>query len=129
MAEDQKPRKLSVVGGGQQTLSPEQSRALARLASVIRSLPPQQAGALVDLVEEFGADGYLQRMRAVELPAVKILAEVINGWEPDGVYEFARAWASTLVAREDGFEWDRCNEAERRAHRQRVLAELARRGY
>jgi hypothetical protein len=125
----EKPVRLPVIDGGRATLSPEQRLALSHIADVIRELSPAQVRALVKLLDEFREDDYLRRVRGFELPAVKILAEVINGWEPDGIYEFARAWVSTLVARQDGFDWERCSEAERQAHRFRVLAELQRRGY
>lgn len=125
----QHPLRLSVIDGGRQTLSPEHRQAISHFADLIRELPPEQVRALGKLLDEFAQDGYLERMRGFEPPAVKILADVINGWEPDGIYEFARAWVSTLVARQDGFDWERCSEAERQAHRFRVLAELQRRGY
>ncbi len=121
--------RLQVVEGGRQALSPEQSRALSRLADIVRQIPPGQADAVVQLVEEFQRDGYFERVNAFEIPAIKILAEVINGWEPLGVYEFARAWVSTLVARQDGFRWDNCTPKEKDRHRDRILTELARRGY
>jgi hypothetical protein len=123
------PVRLPVIDGGRATLSPDQRRAISHFADVIRELSPQQVAALVKLVNEFLDDDYLQRVRGFEVPAVKILADVINGWEPDGIYEFARAWVSTLVARQDGFDWERCSDAERQEHRYRVLAELQRRGY
>ena len=123
------PVRLPVIDGGRATLSPEHRRAISRFADAIRGLSPQQVGALVKLLNEFLEDDYLQRVQGYEVPAVKILADVINGWEPDGIYEFARAWVSTLVARQDGFDWERCSDAERQAHRFRVLAELQRRGY
>jgi hypothetical protein len=98
------------------------------LASIVRDLSPAQGQILVQLIEEFRRDGFLDRVRELDLPAVKILAEVINGWDPDGVYEFARAWTSTLVAREDGFEWAKCEAEEKEQHRRRVQAEMGRRG-
>jgi hypothetical protein len=125
----EQPVRLPVIDGGKETLSPEHRRAISHFADVVRELPPEQVRALLKLLDEFLEDDYLNRVRGLEVPAVKILAEVINGWEPDGIYEFARAWVSTLVARQDGFDWERCSEAERRAHRFRVLAELQRRGY
>ena len=121
--------RLPVIDGGRPTLSAEHRRAISHFANLIRELPPEQLWALEKLLDEFAQDDYLRRMRGFEAAAVKILAEVINGWEPDGVYEFARAWVSTLVARQDGFDWDRCSDAELQAHRYRVLAELQRRGY
>lgn len=130
MAETQENTvRLPVIDGGRSTLSPEHRRAISHFADVIRELPPDQIAAVVKLLNEFLEDDYLKRVRGFEVPAVKILADVINGWEPDGIYEFARAWVSTLVARQDGFDWERCSEAERQAHRFRVLAELQRRGY
>ncbi|MEX2301177.1 MAG: hypothetical protein WD733_09585 [Bryobacterales bacterium] len=125
----QTPVRLPVIDGGRATLSPDHRRAISHFADVIRELSPLQVAALVKLVNEFLDDDYLQRVRGFEVPAVKILAEVINGWEPDGIYEFARAWVSTLVARQDGFDWERCSDVERQEHRYRVLAELQRRGY
>ena len=101
---------------------------MSTVAGVIRDLSPSQAETLLDLIDEFRQDGFLQRVRDVDLPVVKILAEVINGWDPDGVYEFARAWTSTLVARKDGFEWSDCGPREKEEHRRRVEAEMARRG-
>jgi hypothetical protein len=121
--------KLPVMVGGRETLSPEHRRAISHFAHVIRDLSPEQLRSLMKLLDEFLEDDYLRRVRVFEVPAVKILAEVINGWEPDGIYEFARAWVSTLVARRDGFDWERCSDADRQAHRFRVLAELQRRGY
>lgn len=125
----EKPVRLPVIDGGRETLSPEHRRAISHFADVIRELSPEHVRALVKLLDEFLDDDYLLRVRGFELPAVKILADVINGWEPDGIYEFARAWVSTLIARQDGFDWERCSDAERQAHRFRVLAELQRRGY
>ncbi len=123
------PVRLPVIDGGRETLSPEHRRAISHFADVVRELTPSQVRSLLTLLDEFLEDDYVQRVRGVDVPAVKILAEVINGWEPDGIYEFARAWVSTLIARHDGFDWERSNEAERREHRFRVLAELQRRGY
>ena len=125
----EQPVRLPVIDGGKETLSPEHRRAISHFADVVRELSPQQVRALLKLLDEFLEDDYLNRVRSLEVPAVKILAEVIHGWEPDGIYEFARAWVSTLVARQDGFDWERCSDSERRAHRIRVLAELQRRGY
>ncbi len=119
---------LEMVGGPGEKLGGVRGDAIRQAASLIRKLPEEQAGIVLRLLEEFAGDGYLGRVRSHEIPTVKILAEVINGWDPDGVYEFARAWASTLVAREDGFNWDFCSDEQRRAHRRRVLDELARRG-
>jgi hypothetical protein len=125
----EQPARLPVIDGGKETLSPQHRRAISHFADVVRDLSPEQVRALLKLLDEFLGDDYLHRVRSLEIPAVKILAEVINGWEPDGIYEFARAWVSTLVARQDGFDWERCSDTERQAHRSRVLAELQRRGY
>ena len=119
---------LTILRGGEKTLSAEQRAAVSRVTGIIRDLSPSQAEALVSLIDEFRQDGFLQHLRDVDLPAVKILAEVINGWDPDGVYEFARAWTSTLVARQDGFEWSDRDVEEKEDHRRRVEAEMARRG-
>lgn len=130
MSETQEnPVRLPVIDGGRQTLASEHRRAVAHFADAIRDLSPEHVRALVKLLDEFLQDDYVRRVRGFEVPAVKILADVINGWEPDGIYEFARAWVSTLVARQDGFDWERGTDAERQAHRFRVLAELQRRGY
>lgn len=101
---------------------------MAQAAGIIRELSPAQAEVLVALIDEFRRDDFLQRVRDVDLPAIKILADVINGWDPDGVYEFARAWTSTLVAREDDFQWSNCDAEDKEEHRRRVEAEMARRG-
>ena len=119
---------LTVIRGGEKTLSAAQRTAVAQAAGIIRGLSPAQAEILVALIDEFRRDGYLQRVRDIDLPAVKILAEVINGWDPDGVYEFARAWTSTLVACEDGFQWAKCDAEDKEEHRRRVEAEMAKRG-
>jgi hypothetical protein len=129
LSQNENSAKLPVFHGGRETLLPEHRRAISHFAQAIRDLPPEQVRALVKLLDEFLEDDYLRRVRTFEVPAVKILADVINGWEPDGIYEFARAWVSTLVARRDGFDWERCSDDERQAHRFRVLAELQRRGY
>ena len=97
-------------------------------ASSATSLSPAQAEVLVALIDEFRRDDFLRRVRDVDLPAIKILADVINGWDPDGVYEFARAWTSTLVAREDDFQWSNCDAEAKEEHHRRVEAEMARRG-
>ena len=97
-------------------------------AGLIRRLPDSQALLLFELLEEFERDGYLERVRAYEPPLVKIFADVANGWDESGAYEFARAWVSTLVAREDGFAWDGASEDDKREHRRKVFDELERRG-
>ena len=119
---------LEAVGGSGEALGGVRSDAIRQAAALIRELPEEEAVLALRLLQEFAGDGYLGRVRLHEIPTVKILAEVINGWEPDGVYEFARAWASTLVSREDGFNWDFCSREQKQAHRRRVLDELARRG-
>ena len=98
------------------------------LSSLVRRLPDRQAILLFGLVEEFERDGYLERVQGYEPPVVKIFAEVANGWDEQGAYEFARAWTSTLVAREDGFCWDRASPEQKKKHRARVMNELGRRG-
>lgn len=118
----------TVVAGGVAALTAEQHRAVSKLAALVRRLDDEQACALIELIDEFQRDDYLARLRPDDLPTVKILAEVINGWDPDGVYEFARAWTSTLVARDDGFCWDSCTPRQKTEHHRRVLAEMARRG-
>lgn len=119
---------LAVVRGGEKTLSATHGTAVAQAAGIIRDLSPTQAEVLVALIDEFRRDGSLQRVRDFDLPAVKILAEVINGWDPDGVYEFARAWTSTLVSRLDGFHWSTCDAKDKEEHWRRVQTEMARRG-
>jgi len=117
-----------VLEGGAEPLSSDQRNALKEISSVLRSLPDDQAETLARIVHEMTQDHYLERARDYEIPVVKILAEVINGWDAPGVYEFARAWTSTLVARDDGFEWDHSDARAREAHRQRIRLEMARRG-
>jgi hypothetical protein len=119
---------LQVVSGGGESLHPGKARLIQALAGLVRRLPDDQALLLFGLVEEFERDGYLERVQGHEPPIVKIFAEVANGWDEQGAYEFARAWASTLVAREDGFCWDRASPEEKKRHRARVIDELGRRG-
>lgn len=119
---------LEAVDGEGSALGRTRSLAIRRAASLIRNLPEGRAAMLIELLDELARDDYLGRVRPFEVPAVKILAEVINGWDPDGVYEFARAWTSTLVAREDDFDWETADLEAQRRHRERVLDELARRG-
>jgi len=119
---------FQVVEGGKVPLAGHQLRAVSHLADLVRGMTPAEVDALVALVHEFSRDRYLSRVRTYELPAVKILAEVINGWDADGVYEFARAWTSTLVAREDGFDWSHCTGEEKSSHCRRIRAEMNRRG-
>lgn len=129
MAEPLKKQSTwTVLPGGVSPLSAEQRRAVAAVTDVVRGLPPRQVKLLVMLVDEFRRDGYLERARSSDLPAVKILAEVISGWEQDGVYEFARAWVSTLVSRQDGFDWADCNPDQKQQHRRQIDEELTRRG-
>ena len=109
-------------------MSKRQRRAISFFTDAIRSLPDEQMTVLIELLFEFRADSYLDRVRPYELPTLKILAEVINGWEPDGVYEFTVAWVSTLVAREDGFDWADCTPLERAEHQRRIEVEMQRRG-
>ncbi|MBI1353211.1 MAG: hypothetical protein GC160_02615 [Acidobacteria bacterium] len=119
---------LQVVDGGTRSLGPAGREALADMAKTLRGLPDAQAAAVARLLREFAEDGYLSRLRAFEAPVLKVLAEVINGWDEDGVREFAGAWVSTLVAREDGFDWERGTLEQRQRHRERVAREMARRG-
>ncbi len=109
-------------------LGPAGRDALARVAKVLRTLPDAQTVCVVELIEELARDGYLARMRAVEAPVLKVMAEILNGWDADGVREFGGAWVSTLVAREDGFDWERGSLDQRQRHRERVEREIARRG-
>jgi hypothetical protein len=119
---------FEVHSGGSETLDRSKSRLVQMAAGLIRRLSDEQAVRLFGILEEFERDGYLERVQGHEPPVVKIFAEVANGWDEAGVYEFARAWASTLVAREDGFAWDRASEPEKREHRRTVFDELERRG-
>jgi hypothetical protein len=119
---------LQVIAGGIEPLQPAKARLLQMLAGLIRRLPDDQVILLAGLVEEFERDGYLERVKGHEPPIVKIFAEVVNGWDEPGAYEFARAWASTLIAREDGFCWHRASPEEKKRHRARVIDELGRRG-
>lgn len=119
---------LQVVSGGGESLHPAKTSLIQTLARLVRRLPDSQATLLFGLVEEFERDGYLERVQGHEPPIVKIFAEVANGWDEQGAYEFARAWASTLVAREDGFCWDHASPEEKKRHRARVIDELGRRG-
>ncbi len=117
-----------VVEGGRIPLSTRQRHAVSFFADVLRGFTDEQVDSLVELIREFRNDGYLERIQPHEIPTVKILAEVINGWELEGNYEFAQAWASTLVARQDGFDWSDCTSQEKAEHRRRVGLELQRRG-
>ncbi len=119
---------FAVVEGGRIPLSTRQRHAVSAFVDVLRGLTDEQVNSLVELVYEFRNDGYLERVQTHEIPTVKILAEVINGWGLEGNYEFAQAWASTLVARQDGFDWSDCTPLEKAQHRKRVGLELQRRG-
>ena len=117
-----------VVEGGRVPLSTRQRHAVSFFADVLRGFTDEQVDSLVELIGEFRNDGYLERIQPHEIPTVKILAEVINGWELEGNYEFAQAWVSTLVARQDGFDRSDCTSQEKAEHRKRVGLELQRRG-
>jgi hypothetical protein len=118
---------LAVIDGGKSPLTAEQRSAVSALTEVVRALPPEQIEVLLGLVEEIRREVYLEKMRPYVLPVIKVLAEVISGWESDGVYEFARAWISTLISRQDGFSWPACNGAQKNEHRRKVQAEMTRR--
>ena len=120
--------RFRVVEGGRIPLSTRQRHAVSFFADVLRGFTDEPVDSLVELIREFRNDGYLERIQPHEIPTVKILAEVINGWEQEGNYEFAQAWASTLVARQDGFDWSACTPQEKAEHRKRVGLELQRRG-
>lgn len=122
------PVPFPVVEGGVRPLERDHRDALAEIAASLRALTPKQARLASKFVREMARDGYLERAREYEIPVVKILAEVINGWDAAGVYEFARAWTSTLVAREDDFEWDGADDRTREVHRRKIRAEMSRRG-
>ena len=117
-----------VLEGGRGALSARQRAALGRLAVSVRALPDDEAERAAGLVEELSREGRLAGLRELDFGVLAILAEVLREWEPDGVYEFGRAWISTLVARRDGFSWDRATAAERGAHRERIQTEVRRRG-
>ena len=119
---------LSVIEGGARPLSKSKFEAVSALTSLVRGLPDEQAETLVKLLEEFKRDRYSARLRPDDIPVIKVLAEVISGWDPEGVYEFACAWASTLVARQDGHSWDTATPSAKQHHRERVHQELVRRG-
>ena len=119
---------FGVIEGGRLPLSTEQRRAVSFFADVVRGLSREQIDALIQLIHEFHRDNYLERLRPFEVPAIKILAEVLNGWDNDGVHEFTRAWVSTLVSRQDGFNWNKSDSLARSDHQSRVDEEMARRG-
>ncbi len=119
--------QLTVVDGRAPSLSNEQRAAVTLLTGAVRGLSSEQLVVLLRLVEEFRQDGCLETLRETDLPPLRILAEVLSGWDNDGVYEFARAWTSTLVAREDGFDWLTSSPTEKQVHRERVATEMKRR--
>ncbi len=122
------PTSLETIEGGGRVLGPAGREALSRVAKLLRSLPDAQTACVVDLIEELARDEYLARMRPFEAPVLKVMAEILNGWDRDGVREFGGAWVSTLVAREDGFDWERGSLDQRQRHRERVELEIERRG-
>lgn len=128
MSAKAEPIELPVVQGGNQMLGPAGREALGRLATALRRLPDAQASCVVELLEELSTDDYLSEMRSCEVPVLKVMAQILNGWDEDGVREFGGAWLSTLVAREDGFDWERGSLEQRQRHRERVQRELLRRG-
>ena len=127
-AQHPSPSPWPVIQGGRSALSAEQREAVSELTGKVRPLPADDLKALLWLMEEFQKESYLAKVRSFDIPVIRILAEVISGWDPDGVYEFARAWVSTLIAREDGFSWAECSPTEKEGHRREVDAELTRRG-
>ena len=127
-AEVRRANDFGVIEGGRLPLSADQRRAVSFFADVVRGLSRDQIDALIQLIHEFRRDNYLERLRPFEVPAIKILAEVLNGWDNDGVYEFTRAWVSTLVSRQDGFDWKKSDSLARSEHHSRIDEEMARRG-
>ncbi len=127
-AEVRRANDFGVIEGGRLPLSTDQRRAVSFFADVVRGLSREQIDALIQLIHEFRCDNYLERLRPFEVPAIKILAEVLNGWDNDGVYEFTRAWVSTLISRQDGFNWKKSDSLARAEHHNRVDEEMARRG-
>lgn len=123
---EQAPR-FEVLDGGRANLSRAQAAALRRLVGLIRGLPDEQATRAAMLLEELSLEDGLAGLRELDIGVLRILSEVLQGWELDGVHEFGRAWVSTLVARHDGFSWDRSTPAERDAHRRSIEAEMTRR--
>jgi hypothetical protein len=116
--------QLTVIDGKAPSLTNEQRAAVTLLTGVVRGLSSDQLLVLLRLIEEFRKDGCLENLRETDLPPLRILAEVLSGW----VYEFARAWTSTLVAREDGFDWLTSGADEKEYHRDRIAEEMERRG-
>ena len=127
-AEQPAPSPWPVLEGGKTPLSSKHREAVSRLTEIVRELPPEQLETLINLGEELRKEDYLAKVRGFDVPVIKVLAEVISGWESDGVHEFARAWVSTLVSREDGLNWADCDVRQKQEHRQKVAAEMARRG-
>lgn len=120
--------QLNLIRGGGTSLSTEQRAAITLLTGVVRALPRGQLLTLLRLVEELRGEDLLDKLRETDLPVIRILAEVISGWDEDGVFEFARAWTSTLVARQDGFDWATADSDEKARHREHISEELVRRG-
>jgi hypothetical protein len=119
--------RFEVLDGGRSSLSTLQTAISRRVLALIRNLPDDQAEAGVTLLEEISREDRLAGLREVDVGVLCVLAEVLKGWEVDGVQEFGRAWVSTLLARRDGFAWDRSTPEERDAHRQSIAAEMTRR--
>ncbi len=127
-AEVKQANDFGVIEGGRLPFTSDQRRAVSFFADVVRGLSPEQVDALIRLIHEFRGDNYLERLRPFDVPAIKILAEVLNGWDNNGVYEFTRAWVSTLVSRRDGFNWKKSDSSALADHHSRVDEEMARRG-
>jgi hypothetical protein len=121
------PNRFEVLDGGRSSLSAGQASALSRLVTLIRTLSDAEATAAATLLEEVSTERGLAGLREIDIGVLRILAEVLKGWEIDGVHEFGRAWVSTLVSRRDGFAWDRSTPDEREAHRRSIDAEMVRR--
>ena len=118
---------FEVLEGGRRNLTAAQTAALRRLAGILRAMPDEQASTAVSLLEELAAEETLTGLREIDIGVLRILADVLKGWEVDGVQEFGRAWVSTLISRRDGFAWDRSTSEEREAHRRSIEAEMVRR--
>jgi hypothetical protein len=121
------PSGFEVHAGGRCALSAGQAAALRRIGRLIRTLSDAEAAAAVGLLEELATGNGLEDLREIDMGVLRVLAEVLKGWEVDGVHEFGRAWVSTLISRRDGFAWDRSTVDERAEHRRNVEAEMARR--
>ena len=119
--------RFEILDGGRSRLSAAQARAVSLLVRLIRTLPDEEAAVATALLEELSTERGLSGLREIDLGVLRILAEVLKGWEVDGVHEFGRAWVSTLLSRRDGFAWDRSTAAEREAHRRSIEAEMIRR--